>query len=315
MPSPINRSIRQVSPTHWQIGLLVCERIDTNDTIPPADALAAWKEYNFMYIIRKTKDSENAFPLCLGCSDDVQLVHEGGTLSAVWEIGGAAFCKVKAWNAAMESEDRTIAFVKEVAPQISTPEVIYTWTERDRSFLILKRIEGCTLRDAWTSLSPSQRDSVVTTITLYCNILAENISTTLSSVSGKPVLEPYLAPSSSDLLGPLRREECAGYFSASSGECPPIGKVFHFYHPDLAPGNIIISNGCVAGIIDWEAAGYYPRFWIATKPSVSSGLDFCPPIAESNDFDWRKRLRIELEDGGYPQVSGWFMTWRKARLM
>jgi len=56
----------------------------------------------------------------------------------------------------------------------------------------------------------------------------------------------------------------------------------------------------VAGIIDWEAAGYYPQFWVATKPSVSPGLDFYPPIAEFKDFEWRKRLRTELETLGYP---------------
>ena len=106
----------------------------------------------------------------------------------------------------------------------------------------------------------------------------------------------------------------AQYFSASSVECPALERVFHFYHPDLGPGNIIVSNGSVAGIIDWEAAGYYPRFWIATKPSVSPGLDFCPPIAKFDDCEWRKRLRIKLEETwGFPQAFGWYMKWRDCR--
>lgn len=148
----------------------------------------------------------------------------------------------------MESEDKTIAFVKKIAPQISTPEVIYAWIHQDRSFLVLKRIEGSTSRDAWTSLSPSRRTAIASTIAYYCNILAQSTSQMLESVSRQPVLEPYLAPSGSDLLGSYTYEECARYFSASSDGCPTLGQVFNFYHPDLGPGNVIVSDGRVAGI-------------------------------------------------------------------
>ena len=37
----------------------------------------------------------------------------------------------------MESEDKTIAFVKKIAPQIPTPEVIHAWIDHNKSFLIL----------------------------------------------------------------------------------------------------------------------------------------------------------------------------------
>lgn len=214
----------------------------------------------------------------------------------------------------MESEDKTIAFVKKIAPQISTPEVIYTWTDHDRSYLILRRMEGSTLRDAWASLSLSQRHSVVKTIATHCDLLAQNTSQMLGSATGRPVLEPYLSPSNSGLLGLLTHKECERYFSAPSDGCPTIGRDFHFYHPDLGPGNIMVSDdGRVAGILDWEAAGYYPAFWIATKPSVSPGLDFDPPIADLDDFEWRKCLRMELERWGYPQAAEWYMKWESSR--
>lgn len=307
---PLNQSIQQVGPAHWQIGSLICERIETT---PPPDSLATWQEHDCRYIIRRPEDARNTTSSFATYSNASQLIHEGGSLSAVWEIGKQAFCKVKAWNPAMESEDKTIAYVKEIAPGIPTPKLIYAWTDRDRSFLVMKRIEGSTLRDAWASLSLSERGAIVTTVGHYCNILSQHTSRTLGSISGKPLLEPYLAPSGSDLLGQYTREQCTRYFSTSSGDCPKLKRVFNFYHPDLGPGNIIVSEGRIAGIIDWEAAGYYPRFWIATKPSVSPGLDFCPPIAEVDDCEWRKRLRIELEVLGYPQASRWYMKWRMCR--
>lgn len=280
------------------------------------DAVAAWEEDECTYILRNTKDGGIAPASFVESSDELRLVHEGGTLSAVWTIGREAFCKVKPWNPEMESEDKTIAFVKKIAPQISTPEVIYAWTDHDRSFLILRRIEGSTLRDAWASLSHSQRHSVVKAIATYCDVLAQNTSQMLGSATGRPVLEPYLSPSDSGLLGLLTHKECERYFSAFSDERPTLGGDFHFYHPDLGPGNIIMSDdGKVAGILDWEAAGYYPAFWIATKPSVSPGLDFCPPVAECEDFEWRKCLRMELERLGYPRAAEWYMKWRDFRRM
>ena len=262
------------------------------------------------------KHGENAPASLMETSDEIRVVHEGGSSSVVWAIGKQAFCKVKAWNPEMESEAMTITFVKKVAPQISTPEVVHTWTDQDRSFLILRRIEGSTLRDAWISLSSSQRDSIVKTIASYCDILAQNTSPTLGSVLGKPVLEPYLTLHGPGLLGAFTQEECLGYFSASSAGCPTLEGNFCFYHPDLGPGNIIVCDeGKVAGIIDWEAAGFYPRFWIATKPSVSPGLDFYPAIEGYDDFEWRRRLRMELEACGYSQASEWYMKWRKRSSM
>ena len=312
MPLSLNQSIRQIGPSRWYFGSLVCERIIT--TMQYADAVAAWEEDECTYILRNTKDGGIATASFVDSSEELRLVHVGGSSSAVWTIGREAFCKVKAWNPEMETEDKTIAFIKKTAPQISTPEVIYAWTDHDRSFLILRRIKGSTLRDAWTSLSLSQRHSVVKSIATLCDILAQNTSQMLGSATGRPVLEPFLSPSDSGLLGLLTHNECKRYFSVSSDECPPLGRDFYFYHPDLGPGNIIVSDdGRVAGILDWEAAGYYPAFWIATKPSVSPGLDFYPPIAECDDHEWRKCLRMELERRGYPQASEWYIKWKTFR--
>ena len=278
------------------------------------DAVAAWQEEDYIYSLRKIQDGGTALVSFMGSSEEIHLIHEGGSSSRVWAIGREAVCKVKAWNPEMETEDKTIAFVKKTAPQIPTPMVIYAWTEQDRSFLILRRIKGATLRDAWTSLSLFQRHSVIETIAFYCHVLAKNTSRILEGATGRPVLEPYLSSSASGLLGSLTLEECVRYFSAPMAKCPTLDKDFGFYHPDLGPGNIIVSDdGSVAGVIDWEAAGYYPKFWIATKPSVSPGLDFHPPIADCQTSEWRRRLRMELESLGYPQAAEWYMEWRNSR--
>ena len=99
----------------------------------------------------------------------------------------------------------------------------------------------------------------------------------------------------SGLLGALTGKDCIEYFSSPSVGRPPLDGSVRFYHLDLEPGNMIMSDGFVAGVIDWEAAGCYPVFWIATRASVAPGLDFSHPIAEEEAFKWRKILQMELE--------------------
>ena len=311
----MDQSVKEIAPSRWSIGSLVCERTNTNTT-QHVNAVAAWEEDEYTYILRKAKDDEIAPSTTFAdpSSDtDFRLAHTGGTLSALWTIGRGVFCKAKSWDPKMEPEDETIAFVKKIAPQISTPEVIHACVEHDRSFLILRRMEGSTLRDVWASLSLSQRQSVVETIATYCDLLAQNTSKTLGTATGRPVFEPYLSLTDS-FVGLLAQNECERYFSVSSEECPTIGEDFHFYHPDLGPSNIMISkDGKVAGILDWESAGYYPAFWIATKPAVSPAFNFDPQVPEHEEHEWRKRLRDELERLGYPQMGEWYMKWFRSR--
>lgn len=38
-----------------------------------------------------------------------------------------------------------------------------------------------------------------------------------------------------------------------------------FAHADLHPSNILIENGRISAIVDWECAGFYPEYWDFTK--------------------------------------------------
>ncbi|KAB8203290.1 hypothetical protein BDV34DRAFT_227549 [Aspergillus parasiticus] len=38
-----------------------------------------------------------------------------------------------------------------------------------------------------------------------------------------------------------------------------------FTHADLHPSNILIDRGRLSGIVDWECAGFYPKYWEFTK--------------------------------------------------
>ena len=52
----------------------------------------------------------------------------------------------------------------------------------------------------------------------------------------------------------------------------------------------MILDKVVASLIDCEADGCYPVFWVATKPLIALELDLSHPTAEKEAFEWRKVL-------------------------
>ena len=43
-----------------------------------------------------------------------------------------------------------------------------------------------------------------------------------------------------------------------------------FTHSDIAPRNILIKDGKIAAIVDWESAGWYPEYWEYSRWAVSN---------------------------------------------
>jgi hypothetical protein len=73
-------------------------------------------------------------------------------------------------------------------------------------------------------------------------------------------------------LGPLSWTELKAYLSKIPDEpALEFDYAFPFYHCDLGLTNILVSDDgdSVAAIIDWEAAAYFPSFWVATRPATT----------------------------------------------
>lgn len=57
----------------------------------------------------------------------------------------------------------------------------------------------------------------------------------------------------------------------------PQSKISLFTHGDVAPRNIMVDESCrIAGIIDWELAGWYPEYW-----------EYANIMKPSRDEDWQ----------------------------
>ena len=282
----------------------MCERATIKNS---SNAIISWEDGEGTYYLRERVEEDDL--LLPGNSIETGLVHQGGTSAAVWSIGTSAFCKVKAWCEGLELENDTIQYVARNAPGVPVPEVIHSWVDHEwnRSFLILKRVGGHTLHDAWPQLSLRQQSQIASQIGKYCSKLAGITSHQFESAIHHGVLEAYLIvdaePSHSSWkprpLGLFSLEDFKCYFLRQSTTYYPDVGPFHFYHADLGPGNIMVSReGNVEGILDWESAGFYPRYWIASKPMRSAGF-YLKSTKGTKREAWRDLLGIMLKKEGF----------------
>ncbi|VUC36984.1 unnamed protein product [Clonostachys rosea] len=319
MTPPIDFSIRRTTPDQWFLGTKkICEKVQDQES-KPADALTSWEaDGEIFYIRNKTPQDVPKGTDYLGPGP---ISHSGDT-TAVWCIG-QCFFKVNAWRGGMELEADNIRFVKLNARDVPVPDIIHEWIDHDtnRSFLITKPISGRTLEEEWPTLAPMLREQVAGEVAKHVIELASLETDTFRTATGCGVVEPWFldrprADHPSWLprsLGPWKGEEMRGYMLRISNEEPPeIDNVFHFYHADLGPKNIIIKeDGSLSGIIGWESAAYYPSFWVATKTSLKN---FHLDCDKDYPNQWGDMLRSELEKNHFLQEDRTFRRWKNGML-
>ena len=314
MDPVIGVSLARISPSRWLLGsLMVCGKVDGSEP-KAADVIVHWQDGDSTFYLRKR--SAGDAELSVGDSQ-ADRIHSAGTSASTWCLGQDTFVKVHSWIEGVEMEAEKIRFVAEKAPDVPVPKVVYTWIDHalDRSFLIMKRVEGKILDKAWPKLSTLQRTQIADDVARVCVTLAANTSTRFETVTGLPVSnERWLMDETPEshltwhprFLGTLSQEAMQAYLTSISTAPPPdIDPEFHFYHADLGPTNIMVSDdGRLSGIIDWESAAYYPRFWLATKPLVAWAFSLDCEKGEASR-SWAKLLAQGLETHGEfkPQVE------------
>lgn len=319
MDPPIGVSVTRVNNSHrWILGSsIICERVEY-PKLQPTNAIVHWQDGGNTFYLR-----ENTEPSTLTGNSEIDRIHLAGTSAAAWSIGNHAICKVHGWREGLQLEANTIQFVRENAPGVPVPEVIYSWIDHDlnRTFLITKRVSGQTLEQAWPRLSSSQRIQIAEDIARYCATLATKTSSLFETVSGCGVRESRLSQQNHPSLpswfrsaiGPFSLDAMVAHMKRISTQPPPdIDAPFYFYHADLGPTNIMISGdgSVVTAIIDWESGAYYPRFWIATKPIASSAYWLeCPT---DDPRLWGKLLGEALKANGFQPSDKIWLSWVSA---
>ncbi|KAB8209766.1 kinase-like domain-containing protein [Aspergillus parasiticus] len=166
-----------------------------------------------------------------------------------------------AWNVARVSQTRLFKGPCESAElegliyvaqhtSIPVPKVHRTYSSDGRLYIEMEYIHGVTLQELRIShsLSPTEKHAIVK----------------------QPPQEGVVASAELGQLDDARVgyrsfEDCTKVFSESVTQCHTRQYRICFTYADLSSRNIIMRDGKIAVIVDWQFAGWYPEYWEYTK--------------------------------------------------
>ncbi|KAJ5609730.1 hypothetical protein N7528_010297 [Penicillium herquei] len=239
----------------------------------------------------------------------VSLFYEAGN-RGVWSLGSSLILKDRGSKLPV-AEASNIHFVR-TNTSIPVPSVIESWEENEHYLLLMRRIPGEPLNKAWPKLSTVERENIAKQTASYLEQLRNLQSEQIQSLGGNPVYSNFLFKNktfqqphgpflSDDYLWndmkaglTLLPEAAQVQLRASMPPTTP----YTFTHGDLTNVNIIVQNGNLAGIIDWEMSGFFPVWWEYVCTSIADSED---------DMEWKALLRKYMS--GYDNAREFWLDY------
>lgn len=241
----------------------------------------------------------------------LKLFYEAGD-RGVWSIGSKVILKDRGSNLPT-SEVPNIQFVQEQT-SIPVPTVIKSWEEGKHTLILMRRIPGEPLSNVWSKLTIDEKNKIAKQTAEYLQQLRNLQSDKIQCLGGRPVFSNFLfknkglnevprGPFASDdeLWAEMERglnEKIPEAARVRLRQCMPSAMPYTFTHGDLTNVNIMMENGELTGIIDWETAGYFPVWWEYVCTSV--------PDSEE-DREWKTLLRQYMPD--YSVARGFWLEY------
>ncbi|KAI0006959.1 kinase-like protein [Xylariaceae sp. FL0662B] len=263
-------------------------------------------------VLTKPKSAEpqaerNAPPSC-------QLLVEKAGGRDIWALGSKYILKNREFYPGSEIEVANTNFAAEkTAGRVA--KIVTSWRESNRFYLIQERIDGEPLEDALPNLSRADIARIGRQVGEFLLQLRTITSPTMQMLDGRPVIDRRL-------LKPLPGNSKAGYSVCTSDADVaanmalaiedildprsiedlmarmPSAQPFTFSHSDVHEGNIMVKDGKFVGLIDWELAGYYPRWWEFVN-SCELLSDYLPAeLQDKQALEWFHLLRGFRQDQG-----------------
>jgi tRNA A-37 threonylcarbamoyl transferase component Bud32 len=165
------------------------------------------------------------------------------------------------------NEALALRFVKEHTT-IPVPELVSSDWDR----VTMEYVEGQTLKQAWPVLTPEQRSGIMAQLSDYLAQLRAMGGIHLGRLDGHGVVVPNIMTRCGGPFGslvefhdwlanPPKRGHAESIYwheiTTQLGADYPI----IFTHGDVAARNIMVRDGRIVAILDWEYAGWYPAYW------------------------------------------------------
>ncbi|PWY94567.1 hypothetical protein BO94DRAFT_563174 [Aspergillus sclerotioniger CBS 115572] len=171
--------------------------------------------------------------------------------------------------------DHEVDNMEFIAEHTTIPISCVHSVERDTDGKLVKiymdYIPGRPLNEAWTTMTETQKRSVADDLHNYVNQLRTLVGNYIGAAHrGLAVIGQHVFHEG----GPFDQESQFNDFLLSKiiSKVPDTFR-YHatrtlkdnheivFTHSDLAPRDILVRDGRVTGILDWEHTGWYPEYW------------------------------------------------------
>lgn len=341
MEPAVETSVKLVAPGKWVLGhSVMIEVVDTNDDANDSiqSATSTWKIGDQTYRVYRG-EYEKEWKV----GQQLPKFHVQSLGRILHLLGENLVCKVAAWSPIKPLEAESMQFIQENVPSIRIPKVYYSFidAEWERSYLVMERIHGKTLEEAWDDLSIEQIHRAVGEIVEIVIGLANcDEAAELRAPGGQGVSDDWLlAPNYEQREQlpkwlwpiphpPMNIEQLSAHLRKTSyPERHTINEFrvewlndegFRLAHGDLSPKNIIIADfspqdedtqpQIVKGILDWEHAGYRPLWYLWFQPLISKDFNIenlAQPYAEGKDpIEYRSLLAGTLcRSLGYEETN------------
>jgi aminoglycoside phosphotransferase (APT) family kinase protein len=189
----------------------------------------------------------------------------------------------------IQREIEAINFVRQHT-SVPVPSVVETFIDEnptaETSWFSMKEIPGSSLATAWAIMTPIARSKTKADLQNYLlemrNIPPRN-PFCIGSCSGGPAYDhrfnngfpcgPFASESDFNdylvaLVAKCPKKELVSYYRQQMADDHGIA----FTHADLDGDHILVdpATGRINGIIDWEMAGWWPKYWEYTKSMFGS---------------------------------------------
>ncbi|RPA90885.1 hypothetical protein L873DRAFT_1624718, partial [Choiromyces venosus 120613-1] len=144
--------------------------------------------------------------------------------------------------------------------------------------MVMEKIEGEPLSKVYAQLNPIRKGRLVLQLTNYLGELRRITSLSLHSFAGGPLYDEYgiLFGQRRSSGGPFFDDQSLWLALTSQLQQNPSDTIQQalielrsimpqtlpavLTHTDLHKGNILVRNGHIVAIIDWEGAGFFPNW-------------------------------------------------------
>lgn len=159
---------------------------------------------------------------------------------------------------------------------VPVPAVRALKTGPKGTVIVMDFVEGECLEHAWPAMSPEQKRSIADQVKRIVSTMrqANPIQSTIGSIDG-PVHDmckwfdrsggPFHSEADlNEFVVDVPKEAPAPLREAFVSALPTDSRIV-FSHGDICPRNIMVKDGHITALLDWEYAGWYPEYWEYVK--------------------------------------------------